>query len=68
MYVKVNKPIRSRVGLYPGIDIRGEGGYVLGVGSKINGNLYQDVNKNVDITFANDKVYEYLNINGLTIR
>ena len=63
IYYKVNRPIRSRVGLYPGIDIRGEGGYVLGVGSKINGNFYQDVNKNVDIAFANDKVYEFLNGN-----
>ena len=48
----LNRTIRSRVGLYPGIDIRGEGGYVLGVGSKINGKFYQDVNKNVDIVFA----------------
>lgn len=63
IYYKVNRPIRSRVGLYPGIDIRGEGGYVLGVGSKINGKFYQDVNKNVDIAFANDKVYEFLNGN-----
>ena len=34
LYYHVNKTISNRVNLYDGIDIRGDGGYVLGIGSK----------------------------------
>jgi len=39
-YVHPGKPVPCRVGYRPGIDIRGDGGYVLGVGSTLNGIPY----------------------------
>lgn len=41
IYYKVDREIRCKVNLYEGIDIRGDGGYVVGVGSVINGKEYK---------------------------
>lgn len=43
------KQIKNRVNIMPGIDIRGDGGYIIAPGSKIHNNLYQakDVNRHI---------------------
>ena len=40
-----NEPIKNRVNFRDGIDIRGDGGYVLAVGSSIDGNEYTPVDE-----------------------
>lgn len=59
MYYYVNRKVSCKVNLYEGIDIRGEGGYVVGVGSKVNGNDYT-VSTNLPIAQANDAIYEFI--------
>ena len=39
-YQHPGRPIRCRAGYRPGIDVRGDGGYVLGVGSTLDGIAY----------------------------
>ena len=60
MYYHVNREIHCTTNLLPGIDIRGEGGYVLGVGSVINNKFYKDMYPNRHIAEANDAVYKFL--------
>lgn len=59
LYYHVNKTISNRVNLYDGIDIRGDGGYVLGIGSKTDKGIYM-LYKDVPIANANEKVYEFI--------
>jgi len=40
-----NEPIKNRVNFRDGIDIRGDGGYVLAVGSSIDGNEYTAIDE-----------------------
>ena len=61
IYYHVNKEIRCRVNLYDGIDIRGEGGYVLAPPSVVDGKQYQ-IYHNHPIADANEAVYEFLNV------
>ena len=58
LYYHVNKTISNRVNLYDGIDIRGDGGYVLGIGSKTDKGIYM-LYKDVPIANANEKVCEF---------
>ena len=60
MYYHVNREIHCTTNLLPGIDIRGEGGYVIGVGSVINNKFYKDMYPNRHIAEANDAVYKFL--------
>jgi P4 family phage/plasmid primase-like protien len=41
LYFAVEGPIRSRIGLLPGLDIKAEGGYVVGPGSQIDDIPYE---------------------------
>lgn len=59
MYYKVDKPIPNKTNLYEGIDVRGEHGYVVGIGSVIDGNSYF-VSLDDPIADANDAVYQFL--------
>ena len=43
------KGLSNRTNLYPGIDFKTEGGYVVGVGSKIDGNAYEWVDESHSI-------------------
>ena len=56
----VNREIPCKVNLYEGIDIRGEGGYVLAPGSIVNNIEYVAI-KDIPIAIANDAVYDFLN-------
>lgn len=56
----VNKDIPCKVNLYEGIDIRGEGGYIIAPPSIVNNKEYEVV-CNAPITQANDAVYNFLN-------
>ena len=60
IYFCVDRPIKSSVNLYPGIDIRGEGGYIVGPGSSIDGKVYEELVRDKPIALANDSVYEFL--------
>lgn len=59
IYYKVNKEVRCKVNLYEGIDVRGDGGYVVGVGSVINGKEYK-MDSGARIAEANEAVYHFL--------
>lgn len=59
LYYHAEKPISNKVNLYDGIDIRGEGGYVVAPPSMINHQAYQFENDSV-IAKANEKVYKFL--------
>ena len=59
MYYKVDRPIPNKTNLYEGIDVRGEHGYVVGIGSVIDGNSYF-VSLYEPIAEANDAVYQFL--------
>lgn len=43
--------VKSRQGIWPGVDVRGEGGYVVGPGSRLNGKLYKII-RDVQISEA----------------
>ncbi|WP_211462889.1 phage/plasmid primase, P4 family [Collimonas silvisoli] len=45
-------PIKCRVAIRPGIDVRGEGGYVVAPPSIVSGNLYQWIDESVPIADA----------------
>lgn len=59
MYYLVNRSISCKVNLYEGIDIRGEGGYVVGIGSSIDGKTYT-ISYHERIAEANEAVYKFL--------
>ena len=43
LYYKIKAPVRSRTGFMDGIDIKSDGGYIVGPGSSINGKKYERV-------------------------
>ena len=55
----VNKEVPCKVNLYDGIDIRGEGGYIIAPPSIVDNKSYEIIN-NHPIAAANDAVYEFL--------
>ena len=57
----VNREIPCKVNLYEGIDIRGEGGYILSPPSVVDNIEYVAI-KDIPIATANDSVYEFLNV------
>lgn len=58
-YYYVDRQIPCRVNLYEGIDVRGEGGYVVGAGSQMDDRKYF-VSLDVPIAEANEAVYQFL--------
>lgn len=56
-YYKVNREVRNSINLMEGIDIRGDGGYVLAPPSVVDDKSYDWVN-NLRIADANDAVYD----------
>lgn len=66
-YYRSDETIKNATGIYPGVDVRGEGGYVIAPPSiHSNGNSYQwelDPDE-VDLHFADQQVMEF--INGVT--
>lgn len=58
-YYFVDREIKNKVNLYDGIDIRGDGGYIVGAPSLINNKSYTIINNN-PIAQANDEVYNFL--------
>lgn len=63
MYYYVDRPISCKVGLYEAIDIRGEGGYVVGAESVIENKKYF-ISFDSPIAHANDAVYQFLEKNN----
>ena len=67
IYYRTDKKINNATNLYPGIDIRGEGGYVVAPPSiHINGNEYQweyDPEE-FDIHFADEQVMKFIQGNN----
>jgi putative DNA primase/helicase len=61
-YYRTQTPVKSRVNLYPGIDVRGTGGYVLLPPSVVNGKPYQWITPPgvVPIADADSIVYTFL--------
>lgn len=59
-YYYVDRDIPCYIDLYEGIDIQGEGGYVVGAGSQIDGRKYF-VSLDAPIAKANDAVYDFIN-------
>ncbi len=60
LYYRVDREIACRVGIIEGVDIRGDGGYIVGAGSNVNNKAYL-VSRDEPIAHANDTVYEFLN-------
>ena len=59
-YYDVDKDIPCQINIYEGIDIQGEGGYVVGAGSQIDDKKYY-ISLDTPIAKANDAVYEFIN-------
>lgn len=59
LYYYVDREIANAVNIYDGVDIRGEHGYVVGVGSKTEDGVYT-IGSNYPIAHANEAVYEFL--------
>ncbi|EFP63326.1 hypothetical protein DWW36_05380 [Erysipelotrichaceae bacterium AF15-26LB] len=58
-YYQVNKEIDTQFNLYKGINVYGNGSFVLGAGSQLeNGNYYISINK--PIAKANEFIHEFL--------
>jgi putative DNA primase/helicase len=53
-------PVKNRVNLRNGIDIRGDGGYVLAVGSVIDNKPYTAIDPSVEVSQLPQKLYEIL--------
>jgi len=60
LYYLVDREIPNPTDLYSGIDIRGDGGYVLAPPSIIDGKQYSWDVSNIEIAQANDIVYKFL--------
>lgn len=58
-YFYVDREVKCKVNLYDGIDIRGEGEYVVAPPSVIDGKAYI-VEEDIPIAQANDAVYEFI--------
>jgi hypothetical protein len=56
---RVAKEIKNKSGVYPGVDIRGDGGYIVAPGSLINGKAYEWV-VTLDIADADDLVTAFI--------
>lgn len=70
-YYRTDKKIKNATGIYPGIDIRGEGGYVVAPPSvHQNGTVYQwEIPPDeIDIHFADDQVMKFINGKGKQIK
>lgn len=59
IYYRVDREIHNKVDLYPGIDIRGEHGYVLGAGSELDNGKYE-LFTDYPIAQADENVYEFI--------
>lgn len=59
LYYRVDKEVGCKVGLYSGIDIRGEHGYVVGAGSNLGVKKYE-ILKDIPIAMANEAVYQFI--------
>ncbi|QUN11962.1 bifunctional DNA primase/polymerase [Clostridium sp. C1] len=59
-YYDDQQEVKTRTGLYDGIDIRGKGGYIVAPPSMIDGNKYQFVNKE-PVAKINDALRNFLN-------
>lgn len=59
-YYDDQQGVKTRTGLYDGIDIRGKGGYIVAPPSMIDGNKYQFVNKE-PVAKINGAVRSFLN-------
>ena len=63
-YYRSDREVGSRTGIIEGVDLRGNGGYVVAPGSiHANGNKYefeQDFN-DIEIAMATDEVYNFIN-------
>ena len=59
-YYDDRQEVKTRTGLYDGIDIRGKGGYIVAPPSMIDGNKYQFVNKE-PVAKINDALRNFLN-------
>lgn len=59
LYYRVDREIRNRIGIYPGVDIRGDGGYIVGIESIINDCKYELINDHL-IADANEAVYQFV--------
>lgn len=64
MYYRVDREISCRTGIVKGVDIRGSGGYVVGIGSVINGNRYF-VSRDEPIAQANEAIYKFLEMKSM---
>lgn len=60
LWYLVDREIPCKVNLYEGIDIRGEGGYIIAPPSIVNDKEYKII-CNAPIAKANDAVYQFLN-------
>lgn len=63
-YYRTDKKVKNATGIYPGIDIRGEGGYVVAPPSvHQNGTQYRwEISpEDMDICFADDQVMKFIN-------
>lgn len=70
-YYRTDQKIKNATGIYPGIDIRGEGGYVVAPPSiHQNGTAYQwEVPPDeVDIHFADEQVMKFINGKGKQLK
>lgn len=64
IYYRSDEKIKNTTNLYPGIDIRGEGGYVIAPPSiHLNGNYYRwEIDpEDTDIHFADQQVMKFIN-------
>ena len=59
LYYRVDREIACRVGIIEGVDIRSEGGYIVGVGSNVNNKAYL-ISRDEPIAQANEAVYHFM--------
>lgn len=60
LYYKTDAPQSNKVALWPGIDIRGDGGYIVAPGSIIQGRPYRIIGSTFTVEPGNDAVKELL--------
>ena len=59
LYFSVDREIRNKVDILPGVDIRGDGGYIVGPGSITDEGEYV-IDRDLSIAQANEAVYAFL--------